>query len=217
MFPTITTEERKDLGVTGLADTPQLSPKELQERFDSLGNLSLDKLSELLDMLNGNSAANQIHLSNGNSLQDEYYNYVADLKNLKKSIEKKYNVNSISRNSNILRITVDDTEWVDISEKLKGFTEYCIGTTFVNYTVTQQASFSENDQIGVRVLDSHGEIIGENSVIVGYIGSDQGEAACTLSFSIYLQEENECTVQVFLTNTGTIDVSCSITTLKEGD
>lgn len=45
----ITDAERSNIGVTGLPDTPGLSTSEIQQRFDGLGNLAIDKLNEIID------------------------------------------------------------------------------------------------------------------------------------------------------------------------
>jgi len=45
----ITASDRSGKGVTGLPDTPGLSTGDMQARFDSLGNLSIDKFNALVD------------------------------------------------------------------------------------------------------------------------------------------------------------------------
>lgn len=45
----ITSADRAGKGVTGLPDTPGLSTGDMQERFDSLGNLSIDKFNAVVD------------------------------------------------------------------------------------------------------------------------------------------------------------------------
>lgn len=45
----ITAADRVDKGVTGLPDTPGLSTGDMQQRFDSLGNLAIDKFNALVD------------------------------------------------------------------------------------------------------------------------------------------------------------------------
>ena len=49
----ITSADRADKGVTGLPDTPGLSTGDMQARFDSLGNLSIDKFNALVDCVGG--------------------------------------------------------------------------------------------------------------------------------------------------------------------
>ncbi len=49
----ITSADRAGKGVTGLPDTPGLSTGDMQERFDSLGNLSIDKFNALVDCVGG--------------------------------------------------------------------------------------------------------------------------------------------------------------------
>ena len=45
----ISSADRSGKGVTGLPDTPGLSTADMQARFDSLGNLSIDKFNALVD------------------------------------------------------------------------------------------------------------------------------------------------------------------------
>lgn len=45
----ISVADRADKGVTGLPDTPGLTTTAMQERFDSLANLSIDKFNNLVD------------------------------------------------------------------------------------------------------------------------------------------------------------------------
>ena len=45
----ITAADRQDKGVTGLPDTPNMPTTVIQERFDSLGNLAIDKFNALVD------------------------------------------------------------------------------------------------------------------------------------------------------------------------
>lgn len=45
----ITAEDRLNKGVSGLPDTPNMTTAAIQERFDSLGNLSIDKFNALVD------------------------------------------------------------------------------------------------------------------------------------------------------------------------
>lgn len=49
----ITSADRADKGVTGLPDTPGLSTGDMQARFDSLGNLSIDKFNALVECVGG--------------------------------------------------------------------------------------------------------------------------------------------------------------------
>lgn len=57
MFEKITSEDRAGKGVTGLPDTPALGTSEMQEQFDSLGNLVIEKYNEFIDAINSNTAA----------------------------------------------------------------------------------------------------------------------------------------------------------------
>lgn len=45
----ISSADRAGKGVTGLPDTPGLSTGDMQERFDSLGNLAIDKFNAVVD------------------------------------------------------------------------------------------------------------------------------------------------------------------------
>ena len=49
----ISSADRADKGVTGLPDTPGLSTGDMQARFDSLGNLSIDKFNALVECVGG--------------------------------------------------------------------------------------------------------------------------------------------------------------------
>ena len=57
MFNKITNEDKAGKGVVGLPDTPALGTSEMQEQFDSLANLGIDKFNEFIDALNANTAA----------------------------------------------------------------------------------------------------------------------------------------------------------------
>ena len=48
----ITAADRSGKGVTGLPDTPGLSTGDMQARFDSLGNLAIDKFNVLVEAVN---------------------------------------------------------------------------------------------------------------------------------------------------------------------
>lgn len=69
-FEKITEEDRADKGVTGLATTPNLTPTKLQERFDSLANLAIEKFNKLIDSLGKSSAAGNIGTANGTVQSD---------------------------------------------------------------------------------------------------------------------------------------------------
>lgn len=58
MISKITNEEKKDKGVTGLPDTPELTTMQMQQRFDSLGNLAIDGFNRAADQLNSTEAGN---------------------------------------------------------------------------------------------------------------------------------------------------------------
>ena len=45
----ISSADRSGKGVTGLPDTPGLSTGDMQARFDSLGNLAIDKFNAVVD------------------------------------------------------------------------------------------------------------------------------------------------------------------------
>ena len=53
----ITSLDRQGKGVSGLPDTPGLSTGDMQARFDSLGNLSIDKFNALVEAV-GDTIAN---------------------------------------------------------------------------------------------------------------------------------------------------------------
>ena len=48
----ITDAERNNVRVTGLPDTPGLATREMQQRFDGLGDLAIDKINELVGAVN---------------------------------------------------------------------------------------------------------------------------------------------------------------------
>ena len=56
-FKKITDEDRAGKGNVGQPDTPGLTTAEMQAVMDSLPNLAIDKLNELVDALNGTRAA----------------------------------------------------------------------------------------------------------------------------------------------------------------
>jgi len=62
-FEKIKDSERTGKGNVGLPDTPALTTSEMQEQMDSLPNLALDKLNELIDALNVETAAVNIGAS----------------------------------------------------------------------------------------------------------------------------------------------------------
>lgn len=49
----ITSADRSNKGVTGLPDTPGLSTGDMQARFDSLGNLAINKFNAVVDCVGG--------------------------------------------------------------------------------------------------------------------------------------------------------------------
>ena len=210
MLPTIKDEERSACGVSGLPDTPNLTTKELQERFDSLGNLALDKLVAIIDILNSDFAANYIHLTNGNSLQDEFYSKKTDIENLQKAVK---NIPGIGGESNYYNISIQDAEWTNITETVGYFAQTCEGNTFFTFTVTQQSLLGSLDQIGIRLLDSYGNVVACNIVTAGEIGDTQGSLSCTLSCNVYSQEEENNTLEVYLTNPSNIKIICNRTTI----
>lgn len=59
-FTTIDNDERADKGVSGLSSTPNLTASALQQRFDSLANLALDKLIQLIKELEATTAGSHI-------------------------------------------------------------------------------------------------------------------------------------------------------------
>ena len=141
----------------------------------------------------------------------------SDLKVMTTNLEKKYDSSSIIACSSAITIEmIDADDWIDVTDKLDSVaTNYQSGTTLANYTVTEKSSFSADDQIGIRVLDNRGNVIGCNIITVGKIGAALEVANCTLSFNSYFQEEETCTVQVYLSNSAGVSISYDITRLKE--
>lgn len=56
-FTTITTADLTNKGVVGLPDTPDMEASELKQRFDSLGNLAVDRIKTLVSELEMESAS----------------------------------------------------------------------------------------------------------------------------------------------------------------
>lgn len=56
-FTTITTADLTNKGVVGLPDTPDMEASELKQRFDSLGNLAIDKIKIIVSELEAEAAA----------------------------------------------------------------------------------------------------------------------------------------------------------------
>lgn len=56
-FTTITTADLTNKGVVGLPDTPDMEASELKQRFDSLGNLAIDKIKIIVLELEAEAAA----------------------------------------------------------------------------------------------------------------------------------------------------------------
>lgn len=56
-FSTITEEKQAEMGVSGLADTPQLDTADMQAKFDELGNAAIDALQKLITELEAKTAA----------------------------------------------------------------------------------------------------------------------------------------------------------------
>ena len=74
-FNRVTEADKENKGVTGLPDTPNMTTADLQGRFDSLGNLAIDKLNQLMDEMEDTTAAGNIGItcpksvSAGNTIQ----------------------------------------------------------------------------------------------------------------------------------------------------
>lgn len=62
-FDKVSAQDRANKGNVGLPDTPNMTANELQERMDSLPNLGIDKLNELIDGLNATTAAGNIGMA----------------------------------------------------------------------------------------------------------------------------------------------------------
>ena len=56
----ITNKERDNVRVYGLADRPGLTKEAMQQRFDGLGDLAIDKLNEVVDKVNSLENATSI-------------------------------------------------------------------------------------------------------------------------------------------------------------
>jgi hypothetical protein len=56
----ITNAERDNVRVYGLADRPGLTKEAMQQRFDGLGDLAIDKVNEVVEVVNGLSSATAI-------------------------------------------------------------------------------------------------------------------------------------------------------------
>lgn len=59
-FNKVTEEDRAGKGNYGLPDTPELTTTDMQMQMDSLPNLAIDKLNELIDALNDSKAATNL-------------------------------------------------------------------------------------------------------------------------------------------------------------
>lgn len=56
----ITNAQRDDVRIYGLADRPGLTKEAMQQRFDGLGDLAIDKLNEVIDKVNSLENATSI-------------------------------------------------------------------------------------------------------------------------------------------------------------
>ena len=56
----ITNAQRDDVRIYGLADRPGLTKEAMQQRFDGLGDLAIDKLNEVVDKVNSLENATSI-------------------------------------------------------------------------------------------------------------------------------------------------------------
>lgn len=59
-FSTITEKEQAAMGVTGLADTPELDTAAMQEKFDELGNAAINCIQKIVTELEAETAAASI-------------------------------------------------------------------------------------------------------------------------------------------------------------
>lgn len=62
-FTKITAEDLVNKGVTSLPDTPDMAASELKQRFDSLGNLCVQRINNLVDELENETASLSLGLS----------------------------------------------------------------------------------------------------------------------------------------------------------
>ena len=86
----ITNAQRDDVRIYGLGDRPGLTKEAMQQRFDGLGDLAIDKLNEVIDQVNSLSSASSIKTtyvdSDGNALDvnavlADLYSKIAELEN----------------------------------------------------------------------------------------------------------------------------------------
>ena len=64
----ITSADRTGKGVTGLPDTPGLSTGDMQARFDSLGNLAIDKFNAVVDTVSDTVTNDDLKIPNNKAI-----------------------------------------------------------------------------------------------------------------------------------------------------
>lgn len=89
----ITNKERDNVRISGLADRPGLTKEAMQQRFDGLGDLAIDKVNELVDQVN--DLTNRMSDSEGKPISlTEIYALIEELRtdipNIVKSVLDEY-------------------------------------------------------------------------------------------------------------------------------
>lgn len=102
-FTTIKNDERADKGVSGLSATPNLTASALQQRFDSLANLALDKLIILVQELESSSASSNIGTPSG-----KLSTVLANLTQRLIGIEEARKYENINSRMNTMEVFVQD-------------------------------------------------------------------------------------------------------------
>ena len=185
-FNRVTDADKDDKGVTGLPDTPNMTTADLQARFDSLGNLGLDKLNQLMDELEDTTAAGNIGIkcpstvAAGNTLQ-------AVINALANYTDKNTTNSHTHSNKDVLDgISADSkTGWDKTSQKFSDIesvqnvitdAENAIPSSHAVYSLVHDASF---DDINKAIQGAKAEIEGFDSLAkswaVGGTGTRDGE------------------------------------------
>lgn len=156
-FENITDTERQGKGVSGLPNTPNLTPSELQAQFDSLGNLALDSLNKLIDKLNASTAASNIGTASG-TVQ-------ADINTIKQTaVALAETVSKIQTAITAIEIEIGMNDG-DSGESSSNFTELCndvadisnsliaINDTIIEIRAQTNAHFHFAHDVGVNTID----------------------------------------------------------------
>lgn len=102
-FDKVTTQDRANKGNVGLPDTPNMTANELQERMDSLPNLAIDKLNELIDALNAETAAGNMGMTIPNGVTATQSNVQAIIN----AMVLDWSLNTQNRHSHANKATLD--------------------------------------------------------------------------------------------------------------